>query len=81
MNWARYCNPGFDKLVNQAAVTLDMKKRAGLMSQAEQIMLDDHPVIMLDYATNRILVSKRIRGFVDNISNKHRTRFMWISDI
>jgi oligopeptide transport system substrate-binding protein len=81
MNWARYCNPGFDKLVNQAAVTLDMKKRAGLMSQAEQIMLDDHPVIMLDYATNRILGSKRIRGFVDNISNKHRTRFMWISDI
>ena len=76
MNWARYCNPDFDMLVNEAALTLDMKKRAGLMAQAEQIMLNDHPVIMLDYATNRILVSKRIKGFVDNISNKHRTRYL-----
>ncbi|MBT5567330.1 MAG: peptide ABC transporter substrate-binding protein [Rhodospirillaceae bacterium] len=80
MNWARYCNPEFDALVNEAARTLDMKKRAGLMSQAEQIMLDDHPVIMLDYATNRILVSKRIRGFVDNISNAHRTRYLSFVD-
>ncbi|MDG2244227.1 MAG: peptide ABC transporter substrate-binding protein [Rhodospirillaceae bacterium] len=80
MNWARYCNPAFDDLVNEAAVTLDMKKRAALMAEAEQIMLDDHPVIMLDYATNRILVSKRIQGFVDNISNTHRTRYMSIID-
>lgn len=76
MNWTRYCNPAFDALVNEAAITLDMKKRAGLMAEAEQIMLDDYPAIMLDYATNRILVSKRIQGFVDNISNTHRTRYL-----
>ncbi|MGB1877226.1 MAG: hypothetical protein ACPHGY_10000, partial [Rhodospirillaceae bacterium] len=80
MNWARYCNNAFDDLVNEASVTLDIKKRAAIMAEAEQIMLNDHPVIMLDYATNRILVSKRIQGFVDNISNTHRTRYMSIID-
>ncbi len=80
MNWAKYCNPDFDMLVNEAAVTLDLEKRAQLMSQAEQIMLDDHPVIMLDYASNRILVSNRIQGFIDNISNAHRTRYLSFID-
>ena len=80
MNYSRYCNPAFDALIEQASKTLDLKKRAKLMGQAEQIMLDDHPVVPVDFSTHRVLVSKRVKGYADAINNTHRTRYMWLND-
>ena len=80
MNWPRYCNPEYDALIHKASRTLDMKERARLMSEAEQLMLDDHPIVPMDFSTHRNLVSKRVKGFKDNVSNIHRTRFMWLED-
>ena len=80
MNWPKYCNPAYDALIREASITLDMNERARLMSEAEQVMLDDHPVVTMDFSTHRNLVSKRVRGFEDNVSNIHRTRFMSLDD-
>lgn len=80
MNWAKYCSPEYDALIKQASLTLDLDERARLMSEAEQIMLDDHPIIPIDFSTHRVLVSKRVKGFEDNVSNIHRTRFMSLDD-
>ena len=63
LNWSKYCNPDYDALINQAAKTLDMQERARLMSDAEQLMLDDHPIVTMDFSTHRNLVSKRVKGF------------------
>ena len=76
MNWARYCNKEYDALVQKASLTLESEERADLMSKAEQLMLDDHPIVPIGFSTHRNLVSLRILGFEDNISNIHRTRFM-----
>ena len=43
-------------------------------------MLDDHPIVTMDFSTHRNLVSKRVKGFEDNITNTHRTRFMSFAD-
>lgn len=80
LNWAGYCNPDYDALIEQAARTLDMAERARLMSEAEKLMLDDHPIIPMDFSTHRNLVSKRIAGFEDNITNTHRTRYLTFKD-
>ncbi len=80
MNYPNYCNPEYDALVQQASLTLDLKERARLMSEAEQIMLNDHPIVTIDFSTHRNLVSKQVMGFEDNVSNIHRTRFMWLDE-
>ena len=80
MNYPNYCNPDYDALIQQATLTLDMEERARLMSQAEQLMLNDHPIVTIDFSTHRILVSKRVKGYQDNVSNIHRTRFMSLDE-
>ncbi len=80
MNWPKYCNPEYDALIEKAANTLDMDERARLMSEAEQIMLNDHPVAPIDFSTHRNLVSRRVTGFEDNIQNLHPTRWMSFVD-
>lgn len=76
LNWSGYCDPEYDALLDQASRTLDMTARANLMAEAEQLMLDAHPVVPIDFTTVRTLISKRVQGFEDNIQNHHRTRFM-----
>lgn len=80
MNWSKYCNPEYDVLIEQASRTLDMDERAELMSQAEQVMLDDHAIAPMDFSTHRNLVSKRVQGFEDNVANHHPTRWMSFKD-
>jgi len=77
MNYSGYCNKEYDGLIDLASRTANIQERSRLMSKAEQLMLDDHPIIPMEFSTHRVLVSKSIQGFKDNISNIHRTRFMY----
>ena len=77
MNYSGYCNKKYDDLIDLASGTMEIEERSRLLSQAEQIMLDDHPIIPMDFSNHRVLVSKSINGYDDNISNIHRTRFMY----
>ena len=60
----------------EADRTLDTTRRAELMAMAEQIMLDESPVIPLFFGTTRMLVHTHVKGYEDNIINVHRSRFM-----
>jgi oligopeptide transport system substrate-binding protein len=53
----------------------DLTVRAGLMRQAEQIMLDDSPVIPVGFGTSKNLIDPRIRGFEGNLEDIHRSRW------
>ncbi len=76
MNYANYNNPYYDQLMAEADRTLDTTRRAELMAMAEQIMLDESPVIPLFFGTTRMLVHTHVKGYEDNIINVHRSRFM-----
>jgi oligopeptide transport system substrate-binding protein len=75
-NYARYSNPEYDRLMAEAKVMLDLKRRAQVMAQAEQIALNECGVIPIYVTTTKNLVSARVEGFEDNVENFHRTRFM-----
>lgn len=75
-NYARYSNADYDRLMAEAKVLLDLKTRAQLMAKAEQIALDECGVIPIYVQTTKCLVSPRVEGYVDNVENWHRTRFM-----
>ena len=80
MNYPRYSNPEYDALIERANRELDMEVRATLLAQAEQIMIDDMPIIPIVYYVNKNLVNPRVTGWEDNLVNIHRTRYLCIDE-
>jgi oligopeptide transport system substrate-binding protein len=80
MNYSRYRNPEYDDLVTRANQELDMEIRASMMAEAEQMMVDDMPIIPIVFYVNRAVVSPEVTGWEDNIVHIHRTRFMCLQD-
>lgn len=78
LNYGKYNNATYDALMAQAAATPDLEARAGLLKQAEVILLTDLPLAPVFYSVSRSLVSSRVSGWVDNVSNIHRTRYLKI---
>ena len=76
MNYAKYSNPKYDALMHQAAQTQDLKARADLLREAEQIILDDAPVVPEYFGGSHQLVKPYVKGFVDNLLKWHRSRYV-----
>ncbi len=76
MNYGKYSNAEFDALMTQAAVTLDLEKRAAIMKRAEQIILDEVPILPLMFSVSRNLVAPHVEGWVDNVRDVHRSRYL-----
>jgi oligopeptide transport system substrate-binding protein len=66
-NTARFSNADYDRLMDDASVTSDQGKRAGLLAQAEQVLLREMPVLPLYYRVSKNLVSTRVKGWKDNL--------------
>ncbi|HYF22368.1 MAG TPA: peptide ABC transporter substrate-binding protein [Caulobacteraceae bacterium] len=75
-NYGDYANPAFDALLAKANNEPDAARRAQYMAEAERIMLDDAPIAPIFYYVNKNLVNTRVTGWVDNIVDKHRTRYL-----
>jgi oligopeptide transport system substrate-binding protein len=80
MNYARYSNPDYDDLVDSANAELDLAARAGIMAEAEQILLDDMPIIPIVYYVSKNLVRPDLTGWEDNLVNIHRTRYLCFAE-
>ncbi|MFS2317376.1 peptide ABC transporter substrate-binding protein [Maricaulis sp. D1M11] len=81
MNYSRYSNPDYDALVTAANQELDVDVRAGMLAQAEQMLIDDMPIVPIVFYVNKNLVSPDVTGWDDNFTNIHRTRYLCFADI
>jgi oligopeptide transport system substrate-binding protein len=77
-NYADYDNPAYDALMKQADNEPDAVKRAGILSRAETMMLTDAPISPIYFYINKNLVNPRITGWVDNLVDHHRTRWLCV---
>lgn len=59
-----YSNPDLDKLLTDAAGTVDQKKRADMYAQANKIIWDDAVGIFPFELLENFVVSKKVSGFV-----------------
>jgi oligopeptide transport system substrate-binding protein len=75
-NYGRWSNAEFDSLMEQAATTTDMDKRAGLLRQAEAIAMENQPVIPIYYYVSKNLVSNDVAGWEPNVKDIQRTRYL-----
>ncbi len=77
-NYAHYSNPTYDELMARAATIVDLKERADVMAEAEAFITADQPFVPLLHYGSLSLVSDHLKGWLDNIQNRHPTRFMQI---
>lgn len=75
-NYSRYRNPAFDALMDKAAVTTDLVARAGVLREAEAIAMADQPIAPLYFAVNRNLVRARVKGWLQNPTDVHPSRYL-----
>ncbi|MFK8083594.1 MAG: hypothetical protein AB8B97_25205 [Granulosicoccus sp.] len=79
-NYGRYKNEEFDALIEQANSLTDVKERADILRQAEQIAMDESAAIPIYYYLSRNVVSPKVSGFENNAFDIHRTRWLSISE-
>ena len=79
-NYGSYKNLRYDQLLTAADNESDDAKRQALLRQAEQILLDDAPVTPIYFTSWNNLVSPNVTGWVDNVIDTHKARFLCFKD-
>lgn len=79
-NYPGYSNPVYDQLVHDSDFEPDLERRAQLMSQAEQVMLNDAPICMSAFMNSTNLVHPDLTGYEDNLEDIHRARWFGINN-
>jgi len=62
-NTGHYSNPQLDALLEQARVEPDVNKRMGMYQQAEQMIVDDAPVLFTTHGLSYELVKPYVKGY------------------
>lgn len=66
INQARYKNPAFDELYEKARAADSQKERYRLYNEAEKVLMQDPPIIVLWYSGDIQLVYSRVRNLKNN---------------
>lgn len=66
-NQTGYANPDYDALIRQAYAEADDAKRLAILKQAEDIVLEDLPMIPVYFYTRKYLQSPEVKGYVPNV--------------
>ncbi|MFB2866106.1 peptide ABC transporter substrate-binding protein [Aeromonas sp. MdU4] len=79
-NESGYCNPDFDLLLEQAVNTLDNGSRAELYHHAEQLLLEEAPIIPVYHYNQMRLVDPTLRGLPSqNLKGTIATKDLYFS--
>ena len=74
-------NSDYDLLIARAASELDAGVRMQLLHEAEQILVDEMPILPIYYYVTQNMVAPRLGGFYGNIQDEHFPKFFyWMSD-
>ncbi|HUO91859.1 MAG TPA: peptide ABC transporter substrate-binding protein [Rhizomicrobium sp.] len=76
-NYGGYRNPAYDALLDEAQEQTDEQKRGAMLRAAEQIAMNDHAWIPVRFMVTRDLVQPYVKGWVPNVRNVNRSR--WLS--
>jgi oligopeptide transport system substrate-binding protein len=73
-----YSNPELDALLEAARIEQDVTKRIAMYQQAEQLIVDDAPVLFTTHSLSYELVKPYVKGFVFTPISIPIERYMWL---
>jgi oligopeptide transport system substrate-binding protein len=79
-NWSSWSNPAYDRLIAEAAQTVDNTRRFRLFQQAEAIMLPEAPVAPLYFTAAVHAVQPSVRGWQLNQLGYQQYKDVWLED-
>ncbi|MCC6845127.1 MAG: ABC transporter substrate-binding protein [Bacteroidetes bacterium] len=81
INHTRYRNAEFDKIFAQALSTNDRAARMKLYMQAEQIAMNDAPMIIVFYDEDYRLLAPYVEGYRNNAMDRRTYEYVWINPV
>jgi peptide/nickel transport system substrate-binding protein/oligopeptide transport system substrate-binding protein len=78
LNVASFRNEAFDSLMREAQAEGSPERRCSILHEAEALLLDEQPYLVLFSFSSRNLVSPRLQGWVPNVRDEHPGRFVSI---
>jgi len=76
-NGSRYQNPKFDSLFELARSTPDKFQRNVLFAQAEQLAINDSPLLLIFHDEDYRLLQPYVRGYNSNSMDKRPYMYVW----
>jgi oligopeptide transport system substrate-binding protein len=73
-----YSNPELDALLEAARVEQDVNKRIALYQQAEQMIVNDAPVLFTTHSLSYQLVKPYVKGYIFTPISIPIERYMWL---
>lgn len=71
LNVARYSNPEYDKLLEEARTTMDPAKRAAIYAKAQDIIMADAPWVYISHGVVLAAHRSNVKGFAVHPTAKH----------
>ena len=75
-NYSAYANPAFDALLDKADHEVDLQRRGQYLQQAEHMAMEDAAIVPIFHYVSKRLVSPKLTGWVANLADIHRTRYL-----
>ena len=77
---SKWCNEEFDALITEARGTLDVDARRELLTQAQQILADDGPIVCPYFRSYITAYTSRLHGFAAHPLRWLDLRRAWLED-
>lgn len=77
-NHAGWSNSTYDSYIDQAAKELNSKKRFEMFQKAEDVLLEELPVIPIYIYTRLYLLSPVVQGWHENVEDIHPLKYVWL---
>ena len=74
-NWA---DDHYDELIAAAERESDQEKRLAILREAEEMLMDEMPLVPIYFYYSRNLVRPHVRGFYNNLQDTHPLHALWI---
>ncbi|HXN87981.1 MAG TPA: peptide ABC transporter substrate-binding protein [Methylocella sp.] len=78
LNVASFTNKTYDRLMHEAQVEGLPERRRAILHEAEALLLDEQPYLVLLTYKSRNLVSPKLKGFETNVLDNHPGRYISI---
>lgn len=76
-NAVMYCNPEVDALMEQARTTIDQQERVEILTEYQNLMLQDLPMPVIDFPQGIMGVNQRVHNLFPNAVNIRFNSHLW----
>jgi len=77
-NETGWSNPEYDRLIKEAAATVDPHGRLEVFQKAETVLMDDMPIIPIFFYTRVFLERPEVKGWYPNVLDNHPYKYVYL---